>query len=357
MLRNTFGCHRFLADLAVLRNAVSGENYAKPAGTKLSCAAFISAMEPDGVRALSIGEIYVSATEYDCLIVGGGPAGLTAAIYLARYRRSIALFDAGESRAAWIPESHNYPGFAHGVSGTKLLSILRQQLGTYDVAIVGERITSLQQSGDGFLAGTDSGRQVAARSILICTGIIDESPSLQGLEDAVEQGAIRFCPVCDGYEVTGQRIGVLGHGDDAVGKAEFLRTYSTDVTLLNVDGGEASAGSRRALDQAGIKVAGPVTALQRDGNAIRVLAADGDATFDVVYPALGCQVRSDLARALGASTNKVGCLEVDAHQRTTVPGIYAAGDVVSDLHQIAVATGHAAIAATHIHKSLPHNFL
>lgn len=301
-------------------------------------------------------EIYVPAAEVDCLIIGGGPAGLTAAIYLARYRRSIALFDAGESRAAWIPESHNYPGFADGVSGTRLLSILRQQVETYDVAIVGERITSLERSGDAFLAGTDLGRQVTARSVLICTGIIDESPPLPGLKDAVECGVIRFCPVCDGYEVTGQRIGVLGHGDDAVGKAKFLRTYSSDVTLLNVDGRNLDAGSRRAMGEAGIKLAGPVTALQRDGKAIRALAGDGTATFDVVYPALGCQVRSDLARALGAGTNDVGCLEVDAHQRTTVPGIYAAGDVVSDLHQIAVATGHAAIAATHIHKSLPHNF-
>ena len=79
-------------------------------------------------------------------------------------------------------------------------------------------------------------------------------------------------------------------------------------------------------------------------------------SFDVVYPALGCEVRSELASGLGAKTNNVGCLEVDSHQRTTVAGIYAAGDVVSDLHQIAVATGHAAIAATHIHKSLPEKF-
>jgi thioredoxin reductase (NADPH) len=87
-----------------------------------------------------------------------------------------------------------------------------------------------------------------------------------------------------------------------------------------------------------------------------VLKSGQTLSLDVVYPALGCGVRSELASQLGARTNDVGCIEVDSHQRTTVAGIYAAGDVVSDLHQIAVGTGHAAIAATHIHKSLPENF-
>jgi thioredoxin reductase (NADPH) len=111
-----------------------------------------------------------------------------------------------------------------------------------------------------------------------------------------------------------------------------------------------------SLSEAGIKAAGPVRAIQRSGTEIRAVIGSECRSFEVVYPALGCSVRSDLASALGAKTNDVGCVEVDAHQRTTVNGIYAAGDVVSDLHQIAVATGHAAVAATHIHKSLQANF-
>jgi thioredoxin reductase (NADPH) len=243
------------------------------------------------------------------------------------------------------------------VAGPTLLSILRQQAETYRVPLIHERIVALERSGDGFVAST-SGRQVRARCVLLATGIVDESPRLAGLDAAVASGSIRYCPVCDGYEAADQRIAVLGHGSDAVGKAKFLRSYSTDVTLLNVDPDNVcSAEARQSLADAGIKLAGPVTGLACDGNAIRV-ALDGAAsqTFEVVYPALGCQVRSDLVAAMGARTNEVGCLEVDAHQRTTVPGIYAAGDVVSDLHQIAVATGHAAIAATHIHKLLPQNF-
>jgi len=128
--------------------------------------------------------------------------------------------------------------------------------------------------------------------------------------------------------------------------------------LLSLDDrGSRDTETVRSLREAGIKVAGPVGAIEYSGDGMRAVLRGGQTlSFDVVYPALGCGVRSELATSLGAKTNNVGCLEVDSHQRTTVPGIYAAGDVVSDLHQIAVASGHAAIAATHIHKSLPENF-
>jgi thioredoxin reductase (NADPH) len=149
----------------------------------------------------------------------------------------------------------------------------------------------------------------------------------------------------------------LGHGEDASSQARFLRTYSNDVTLLSLDErGSRDTETARSLREAGIKVAGPVGAIKHSGDGMRAVLRGGQTlSFDVVYPALGCQVRSELASGLGAKTNDVGCV-VDSHQRTTLAGIYAAGDVVSDLHRIAVATGHAAIAA-HIHKSLPENFM
>jgi thioredoxin reductase (NADPH) len=282
---------------------------------------------------------------------------LTAAVYLARYRRRIVLFDAGESRASLIPESHNYPGFPGGISGPGLLGALRKQTATYGVRQISARVTELKREGGGF-AATFIEQEIKARFILLATGIVDESPDLPGLDDAVAKGSIRYCPVCDGYEAADQRIGVLGHGDDASSKAKFLRTYSSDVTLLSLDDhGSRDTETVRSLREASIKVAGPGGAIEHSGDGMRAVLRGGQTlSFDVVYPALGCGVRSELATSLGAKTNNVGCLEVDSHQRTTVPGIYAAGDVVSDLHQIAVATGHAAIAATHIHKSLPENF-
>jgi thioredoxin reductase (NADPH) len=292
--------------------------------------------------------------DLDCLIVGGGPAGLTTAIYLARYRRSVVVLDSGESRAALIPESHNYPGFAHGISGSKLLSVLMEQAETYGVRIVHSRVTSLTRGKDGFVATHDAG-DVFARFALLATGIVDVSPKVEELDKAISERSIRYCPVCDGFEAIDRRIAVLGSGDDASSKARFLRTYSRDVTLLWQDTDAPKDAEKQAASENGFAIEGPVDELKRSRHGVRARLGSRTLDFDIVYPAMGCDVRSGLASALGAATTEVGCLKVDAHQGTSVGGLYAAGDVVSDLHQIAVATGHAAVAATRIHHCLPRN--
>jgi thioredoxin reductase (NADPH) len=293
----------------------------------------------------------------DCLVIGGGPAGLTAAIYLARYRRNVMVIDSRESRAALIPETHNYPGFAAGVSGKKLLELLTSQAKTYGVKIVYDRVERLRKSEAGFEA-ISSGRKISAQRVVLATGLVDRTPDIPGLRPAIAEGVIRYCPICDGFEASDLRIGVLGRADVACNKALFLRTYSSAVTLLAADEKPADEEVCRKLGEAAVRLpAGHAVGFERHGREIVALMSDGSRqSFDVIYPVLGCDVRSDLAAALGARHNEIGCIEVDAHQRSSVDGLYAAGDVVSDLHQIAVGTGHAALAATHIHHSLPHNF-
>jgi thioredoxin reductase (NADPH) len=286
----------------------------------------------------------------DCLVIGGGPAGLTAAIYLARYRRSVAVYDAGHSRAALIPKSHNYPGFPTGISGVELLDRLARQVAFYQVPILGARITSLDKTRGGFVATSRDG-EVTTRTVLLATGIVDVAPQIDGLDEAVSRGFVRYCPVCDAFEAADRRIAVLGRSDAAISKAKFLRNYSKDVTLL----WQRSSGpdDPKDLVDAGLSVATGIGELKFHDQKILATTDEGEKGFDVLYPALGCEVRSDLAVKLGAATGETDCLEVDEHQCTTVAGVFAAGDVVSDLHQITVGTGHAAIAATHIHKILP----
>jgi len=286
----------------------------------------------------------------DCLVVGGGPAGLTAAIYLARYRRSVAVYDAGHSRAALIPTSHNYPGFPTGISGTELLERSARQAAFYGVSVTRDWITDLEKTPEGFVAKSGQG-EVSARTVLLATGIVDIAPQMQDHDAAVREGLIRYCPVCDAFEASDQRIAVLGAGEAAISKAKFLRAYSSQVTLLWQHISEPPG--RRELERDGILVSTGMSKLSTSGRKIRAATKEGEACFDVLYPALGCDVRSGLAIALGAATGSAGCLEVDEHQCTSVSGLFAAGDVVSDLHQIAVGTGHAAIAATRIHKVLP----
>jgi thioredoxin reductase (NADPH) len=296
--------------------------------------------------------------QWDCLIIGGGPAGLTAAIYLARYRRRVLLIDDGHSRAALIPESHNYPGFTGGISGPDLLRNLRDQAQRYGAVLRHSRAEDLKHAPDGFIS-VCNGQKVSARKVLLATGIVDEAPDLPGLRDAIYDGALRFCPICDAYEVTDQRVGVLGRIESAWKKALFMRTYSRSITLLPTDDPKhVREDIRSELQKAEIRLPDqPAIDVERKGDLIEAVLRDGTrCEFEVIYPVMGCEVRSHLATALHARSNDVGCLHVDECQSTSVPGLYAAGDVVSDLHQISVGIGHAAIAATKIHNSLPHNF-
>jgi len=224
----------------------------------------------------------------------------------------------------------------------------------YDANLEHGRVTTLQRRPRGGFDVRWDGKEIAARTVLLATGLIDESPNVEGLGSGVYDGAVRFCPICDGFEAMDRRIGVLGSADEAGRKALFLRTYSRSVMLFGKGGN--SEAMRETLRQAGIRRAGRALRVECLQDGVRVTVEGGDCfDLDVLYPAFGCQVRSELAAGLDADCTEVGNVIVDAQQRTSVECLYAAGDIVSDLHQLAVATGHAAIAATTIHNSLGRN--
>jgi thioredoxin reductase (NADPH) len=302
---------------------------------------------------MSVGQL----PDIDCLVIGGGPAGLTGAIYLARFRRNVVLVDGGASRAALIPNTHNYPGFAGGISGKELLTELQAQADRYGAVLRRGMVESLTPSEGGLRARFD-GHTVTARKVLLATGIVDEKPALPSLPDFIYRGGVRFCPICDGYEAMDKRIGVVGPLQQAIKKALFLRTYSKKLTVLPLDREvRPSEDERAALKAAELAIpTEPVTDLDTTATTIKATMASGAAVeIDVLYPAMGATVRSELATRLGAAANEAGCLKVDDNLRTSVTNLYAIGDVTVELHQISVATGQAAIAATHIHNHLPPN--
>jgi thioredoxin reductase (NADPH) len=195
--------------------------------------------------------------------------------------------------------------------------------------------------------------------VLLATGIVDEKPALPSLQEFIYRGGVRFCPICDGYEAMDKRIAVVGPLQKAMRKALFLRTYSEHIVLLPLDRGLRLADDdRAALQEAGIPIPTELLA-DLDTTATTIKAMMGSGTLieiDILYPAMGATVRSELAVRLGAKANEAGCLIVDEEMRTSVPSLYAAGDVTLELDQISVATGQAAIAATHIHNTLPPNY-
>lgn len=283
---------------------------------------------------------------------------MTAATYLARFRRNIRIVDSASSRAVLIPSTHNYPGF-RGISGEELLKILRSQVEQYGIRIERSKVEALLAKPDKtFEASLDDGSNISCRRVLLATGIVDEKPEMPELYSAIDHGALRFCPICDGYEAMDKRIGIIGPAERAHGKALFLRTYSADIVLLPTDE-PAGLGerARRMMETANIRVTGEkVAGIRRLEDSIVVLLESGtEVKVDILYPALGSSARSNLAVELGAACTDEGFLIVNAKQETSVPGLYGAGDVVSDLHQLSVAVGHAAIAATCIHNSLPPN--
>ena len=291
----------------------------------------------------------------DCLIVGGGPAGLTAAIYLARFHLEVLVVDGGNSRAMLIPKTRNHAGFPEGITGPNLLRRMSQQARIYGARVVEGNVDALLPEGEGFRA-IGSMSEMVARRVLLATGVVNNRPEMPDAlhDEALARGLLRYCPICDGYEVTDQPVGVIGTGGRGMREALFLRGYSADVTLVAPGAAHAlDPGQRDALVEAGVRlVDGPTGGFELSGDRIRMDSAAGVLTFASIYPALGSAIRSELGVALGAETSSDGCLLVDAHQRTSVAGLYAAGDVVKGLDQISHAMGEGGVAATTIRNDL-----
>lgn len=293
----------------------------------------------------------------DCIVVGAGPAGLTAAIYLARFRRAATILDGGASRASLIPVSHNYPGFPEGISGGELLDRLRLQATRYGANVTPSVVSEVSLSPDGGFIVRTQDQTLQAKNVLLATGVVDIEPDLPDIPDAIRRGYLRHCPICDAFEVIDRKVAVTGHGESHLEKARFLRTYTRDVTVFSL-GKEMAVGKadRAEFQRMGVKlVEEAVVKVEIEGGTITALQMSGGSSlqFDVLYSALEAKIRADLARGLGAAQEDDDDVIVNEHQQTSVCGLYAAGDVVSGLNQISVAAGQAAIAATHIHNSLP----
>ena len=295
------------------------------------------------------------AKPIDCLIVGGGPAGLTAAIYLARFHLDILVVDDGKGRAESIPCTHNHAGYPDGISGKELVRLMREQAQKYGARIERDYVTRLDKADGGFCATWGSG-SVEAKTVLLATGVKNRRPTMdEDLHDeALQRGLIRYCPICDGYEVTDKRVGVIGSDSHGVAEAVFIRSYTADVTLIAPDKAlNLKAEDSQKLKDAGIScVDGPAQAVAIDKKCIVVDTAEGHYVFDSIYPALGSDTHTQLAEMVGADLSNDACIKVDSHQRTSVPGLYAAGDVVIGLDQISHAMGEGGVAATTIRNDL-----
>jgi len=292
----------------------------------------------------------------DALIIGGGPAGLVAAVYLVRFRRAVVVADSGLARASLIPRSHNCPGFPEGISGDELITRLRMQAERYGAALRRARIGTIEEAGGGSFVTWIDEEEVHARTVIIATGVVDLEPVLPDLPNVIRRGLVRHCPICDGFEVQGQRVAVIGAGEQGAREARFIRHFTDDVTLFTLAAPGLRAEDRMLLQDSGIGlVEMPIHEVHVEGNAlVGMRTANGQTyRFQTLYSALGAIANDELPSQLGLARGASGLIVVDRHQRTSRPNVYACGDIVDrSLNQISVAAGHAATAATAIHNSL-----
>ncbi|MBA3661864.1 MAG: NAD(P)/FAD-dependent oxidoreductase [Gammaproteobacteria bacterium] len=290
---------------------------------------------------------------YDCIIIGGGPAGLTAAIYLGRLRRTYQLFDAGAARIDLIPISYNFPGYPFGISGKAIHKAMQKQARLYGPPILKKEVKCIRREKDIFTVVGCDGMEVQGKTLLLATGIKDYLPAIHGSILLVQKGLMRLCPVCDGYEAINKKIGIVGYTTHALKEAIFLARYTHKITMLT--NSMESKFAKSALEKLGDKriITQPIKQFTIVNE--QIIAHFYDQTiekFDLVYAALGVDINNRLMKKWSILKDRDGYYYVDKNQMTNIKNVYAAGDVVKGLCQISVATGQAAIAAIAIHHAL-----
>lgn len=302
----------------------------------------------------------MSVDVWDAIIVGGGPAGLNAALVLGRCRRTVLLFDDGKPRNAASRALHGFLT-RDGIPPAELRRIGRAQLASYDsVTVIEASVADAARKGDGFAVQTGAGEGFFARKLLLAAGVIDALPQIEGFRE-LYGAAVFHCPYCDGWEVRDRPLAVYGRGDDkGGGLALDLTLWSRDVVLCTDGPSELSAPCRERLARYGIPVREERISRLERGNR-----SGSEVSLEIVFdgaPALarralffntGRRQSTNLAERLGCEMYEVTGCKVDNHyQAAGVPGLYIAGDASRDVLQAVVAAAEGSQAAIAINTAL-----
>lgn len=287
----------------------------------------------------------------DVAIVGGGAAGLGAALVLGRARRRVAVFDDGKPRNAGVPHAYGFLGH-DGISGEELLRRGRAEVAAYGVRVLDERVSGIvPHAADRFSVET-AGGTFAARAVVLATGLRDELPEIEGLREIWGVDAAE-CPYCHGWEVRDQAIGVVGSSDKLARVAPLLTVWSRDVMVISADAARFSDAERARMRAAGVKV--EATAVARfatsEGRLRAVVLADGrEIVRDAIFVAMPTRGAADLvARLCDVDAN--GFAVVDAEGRTSRPGVWAVGNATDRIAKLvhSAAAGSRAAASINAH--------
>lgn len=294
------------------------------------------------------------AKNYDCIVIGSGPAGLSAAIYLARARRSVMVIDAGRGRTKWNQLNENYFGFPNGIRAAELVKRGRKQAERFGTEFCACEVREITRHGDNSfnveLDGSGDQSTLRARSLVIATGVTDVWPSFPTVQRYIGK-SLFWCIACDGFKVCGKRVVVLGNSDAAATTALQLLNYTSHVTFLCSDEkSDISTEKQAQLKDRDIPICfGRIERARGKAGQLQALELSGGLhmELDCLFSELGQVPNSQLAARLGVNLAERGCIKVDEDQKTNVPGIFAAGDVTNlPAQQVASAVHQGALAAT-----------
>ncbi|HYJ88348.1 MAG TPA: NAD(P)/FAD-dependent oxidoreductase [Pyrinomonadaceae bacterium] len=291
---------------------------------------------------------------YEVVIVGGGPAGLSAALVLGRCRRRVLVCDAGQPRNA---ASHGLHGFLtrDGIKPAEFIEIARQQLGHYDtVEIRRTEVTSARCVSNGFELTLTNDKNVFARKLLVATGVVDELPAVNGLQDFYGR-SVFHCPYCDGWEMRDQPLAIYGNGENGSGLALELKLWSRDLVLCTDGPSQLTPEHTERLARDNIELREEkIDRLEgKDGLLEYIVFANGERLERrAMFFSTGHHQGSDLAKQLGCAFTEDGCVATGDYETTSVPGLYAAGDASKLVQFVIVAASEGAQAAVAINKEL-----
>ena len=291
---------------------------------------------------------------YDCIIVGGGPAGLSAALVLGRCRRRVVVCDTGRPRNRRARAAHGI--FTRdGIAPAELLRIAREQLAPYTtVELRSVAVTEAAREGGGFAVACADGTRLRSRRLLLATGVVDELPDIEGL-DALYGTSVHHCPYCDGWEWRAQPVAIYGRGQEGAGLALALTGWSADLLLCTDGPADLPDLLLARLERAGVPV--------REDRVVRLEGRAGwleRVVFDRGPPAerralffsAGQHQASELAAQLGCAFTDRGAVATGKCEATNVPGLYVCGDASREVQFVIVAAAEGAEAAVAINKGL-----
>ena len=288
---------------------------------------------------------------FDAVIVGAGPAGLSAALVLGRARRRVLLCDAGSQRNAVAAEMHGFLS-RDGMPPLELLAEASKQLLTYPtVETCREKVVQIWSLVDGF-AVEFADHSVSARRIVLATGMIEDLPAIPGLRERWGR-SVFSCPYCDGWEMRDRAIAIAGDGQDLVPLAQELYQWSHQLTMCGLDSSKCSPDQQAWIRETGTSTfASPIAAI--DGDASLTVQLESGDTFssDALFICVPLVQHSQLAADLGCAMTSRGRIEVNADQQTSVPGIYSAGDATSRIHQVVTAAAGGTVAGISVNDDL-----